>query len=68
MSASDFKELLTLSYLMVGQRLMDAPEGLHPDPDNFDASPDALTRRAKYLNFTIYKFWERWRTEYLVDI
>ena len=47
---------------------MDDPESLDPDPDNFDTSPDALTRRAKYLNFTIYKFWERWRREYLFEL
>ena len=68
MSASDLEEPLTPSHLMVGRRLMDAPESLDPDPDNFDASPDALTRRAKYLNFTIYKSWKRWRREYLVEL
>ena len=68
MSASDLEEPLTPSHLMVGRKLMDAPEGLDPDPDDFNTSPDALTRRAKYLNFTIYKFWERWRREYLVEL
>ena len=44
MSASDLEEPLTPSHLMVGRRLMDAPESLEPDLNNFDTSPDALTR------------------------
>ena len=65
MSASDLEEPLTTSHHMIGWRLMDAPESPDSDPNNFDASPDALTRRAKYLKFTIDKFWERWKREYL---
>ena len=31
-------------------------------------TPDALTRRARYLNSTILRFRERWRKEYLVGL
>ena len=48
MSANDLEEPLTPSHLMVGRKLMDAPEGLDPDPGDFNTLPDALTRRAKY--------------------
>ena len=68
MSASDLEEPLTPCHLMIGRRLMDASEGLDPDPDNYDTSLDALNRRTKYLNFTIYKFWERWSREYLLEL
>ena len=53
-SASDVEEPLTPSHLIVGH--------------DFEMSPDVLTRRARYLNSTIDKFWERWRKEYLVEL
>jgi hypothetical protein len=67
-SAGDLEEPLTPSHLMVGRRLMNAPDNLGDDTDQFDVNPDDLTRRARYLNFTIAKFWERWRKEYLVEL
>ena len=48
--------------------LTDAPEGIDPNPNNFNTSPNTLTGRAKYLNSTSDKLWERWRREYLVKL
>ena len=41
-----------------------------PDVDlnEFEPSPNVLTRRAKYLHSTIDRFWQRWRKEYLVEL
>ena len=69
MSANDLEEPLTPSHLIVGRRLMNAPDHLsHGSDDEFDVTPDALTRRVRYLNSTILRFWERWRKEYLVGL
>ena len=50
MSADDIEEPLTTSHLMVGWRLMSVPDHI-PDVDlnEFEPSPNVLTRRAKYL-------------------
>jgi hypothetical protein len=66
MSAEDLEEPLTPSHLMVGQRLMSVPDVT--EPEAYDPSPDALTRRAKYFSATIDKFWRRWRKEYLLEL
>ena len=47
---------------------MNVPEYPGQYPDDFEMSPDVLTRRARYLNSTIDKFWERMRKEYLVEL
>ena len=48
---------------------MSVPDHI-PDVDlnEFEPSPDVLTRRAKYLHSTIDRFWQRWRKEYLVEL
>ena len=68
-SADDLEEPLTPSHLMVGRRLMSVSD-LDPDADldEFEPSPDILTRQARYLSSTINRFWQRWRREYLVEL
>ena len=43
------------SHLMIGQRLMSLPDYLHSchGPEEFEATHDILTRRARYLNTTM---------------
>ena len=67
-SSDDLDEPLTPSHLMVGCRLMSLSDYSSLDTDDFEVSQDALTRRAKYFNVTINRFWERWRREYLVEL
>ncbi len=67
-SADDLEEPLTPSHLLVGRRLMSFPDHLCHEPEEFEESPDILTRRARYLNSTIGQFWERWRREYLLEL
>jgi hypothetical protein len=67
-SADDLEEPLTPSHLIVGRRLLNAPDHLGHDPEDFELTPDILTRRAKYLSYIISRFWERWKKEYLVEL
>lgn len=68
LSADDLEEPLTPSHLIVGRRLMSAPDYSCQDSDEFEVTSDVLTKRAKYLSATINRFWERWRKEYLVGL
>ena len=67
-SSEDWEEPLTPSHLLVGRRLMNFPDHLCHEPMGFEATQDVLTRRARYLNYTLKHFWERWRKEYLMDL
>ena len=71
-STDDLEEPLTPSHLIVGRRLMSTPHCLGCDLDDddelFELNPNTLTRRARHLNRTIDRFWERWRREYLVEL
>ena len=57
-STNDIEEPLTPSHLMIGQRLMSLPDYLHSchGPEEFEATHDILTRRARYLNTTMDRF------------
>ena len=68
MSADDLEEPLTPSHLMVGRRLMNAPDHNCLESDDFDVTSKSLTQRALYLSATINQLWERWRREYLVEL
>ncbi len=68
MSAYDLEEPLTPSHLIVGRRLMSVAEVPDTEPEGYDSSPEALTRRAKYLSTTIDRFWEQWHKEYLLEL
>ena len=47
---------------------MSVPDHLCQEPEDFEATKDILTRRARYLNQTLKHFWERWRNEYLIEL
>ena len=65
MSADDLEEPLTPSHLMVGRRLMNAPDHNCLESGDFEVIPKSLTR---HLSTTINQLWERWRREYLVEL
>ena len=66
----DLEEPLTPSHLLTGRRILSLPDHFCHDPDEeaFNSSPDLLTKRAKHLNNTVNRFWERWRKEYLLEL
>ena len=41
---------------------------LGQEMDDFEVSPDHLSKRVKYLNKTLDHFWKRWTTEYLLEL
>ena len=72
-TGDDMEEPLTPSHLMIGKRLLSLPDYLctpdAPDEEDFNSTTrNKLTRRLKYLNVIIDKFWTRWRKEYLLEL
>ena len=67
-SSEDLEEPLTPSHLLVGRRLLNFPDHFCREPEDFEATPDVLIRRARYLNQTLMHFWGRWRKEYLLEL
>ena len=70
-SSDDLEEPLIPSHLLFSRRMMDSSRLSTYDSsevdETFDVQPVALTQRAKHLNRTIDKFWDRWK-EYLVEL
>ena len=60
-SSEDLEEPLTPSHLIVGRRILNAPDLQCPVPNEFDVSPNVFTKRARYLSTTINQFWQRWK-------
>ena len=67
-SSYDLEEPLTPSHLTVGRRLMNFPDRLLHEPEDFETTPDVLTKRVRYLSRTLEHFWKRWRREYLTEL
>ena len=70
-SSNDLEEPLTPSHLLIGRRLMNLPEDLvysKQRDDDYSVTPEVLTRRMKFLNSTLDRFWRRWREEYLLEL
>ena len=70
-SPDDFDEPLTPSHLMVGRRLMSLPDHSHKESDEEyspQATKDHLSKRFKHLNASLDIFWQRWRSEYLLEL
>ena len=72
LSTSDIEEPLTPSHLMIGRCLLDLPDNLCFQEGHegyvFDITVETLTRRMKYLNTVLNKFWKRWTCEYLLGL
>ena len=70
LSAEDLDVPLTPSHLLVGKRLLSLTDYLYYSEDDFDTNTNRflLTKRLKYLNVILEHFWNKWRTEYLVEL
>ena len=71
MAADDLDEPLTPSHFLYGRRILTLPDGLTEDEDSDEFSlsqPSEFNRRLKHLNLTLNKFWQRWRSEYLIEL
>ena len=55
------EEVVTLSHLIYGRRLLSKPS--NHKPDNFNV--ENLTQRMQYLHILILHYWNRWKLEYL---
>ena len=58
LSTDDLEEPLTPSHLLVGRRLLDMPDHLCPELEEFETTPDVLTKRARYQEQTMTHFWK----------
>ena len=67
-STADLDEALTPSHLLIGRRVLDLPDHLYPEPEDFELKPDILSRRNRYLNRLLSRFWEKWMKEYLLEL
>ena len=67
-STADLDEPLTPSHLLIGRRVLDLPDHLYPEPEDFELKPDILSRRNRYLNRLLSRFWEKWIKEYLLEL
>uniref|UniRef100_A0A1X7U584 DUF5641 domain-containing protein n=1 Tax=Amphimedon queenslandica TaxID=400682 RepID=A0A1X7U584_AMPQE len=62
-SQDDLEEPVTPSHLLIGRRVLSFPDTLCYDGDDedYNATPQLLSKRMKYLNRTIDQFWSRWK-------
>ena len=62
-------EVLTPSHLFVGRRLLSLPSGndIHPKSLEHDGEY-TLNKRFLHLTRILSHFWNRWRTEYIMDL
>ena len=70
-SANDLEEPLTPSHLIMGRRLLSLPDHLmYCDQEDYDptTTPAMLTKRMRFLNSMISRFWKRLKKEYLLEI
>ena len=63
------EQVLTPSHLLVGRRLSSLSEGIELKSNLNDVDVnDSLNKRFSYLSRKLGHFWNRWRTEYLIDL
>ena len=68
-SADDMEEPLTPSHLLIGRRVMSLPDHIyHEITDEDEVNSHLLNKRARHLNYTLNRFWVRWRNEYLLEL
>ena len=71
MSSDDFEQPLTPAHLLSGHRLISLPDAIYCkdiEEDDFEVTPQLLTKRVVYLNKLLSDFWGRWRLEYLSEL
>ena len=68
-STDDLEELLTLSHLFFGYRVLSLPDMVVPEmEEEYCLTPSKLNRRVRHLKLTLDKFWKRWKREYLLEL
>ena len=69
-SSDDTEEPLTPAHLLCGRRLLSLPDSIcYTDPEaEYGISWEHLTRRLVHLNKLLGNFWNRWQTEYLLEL
>ena len=67
-SSEDLEEPLTPAHLVIGRRISALPVADAPVDDDFEISPNDLSRREKHLTMILDHFWKRWRAEYLLEL
>lgn len=68
-SMDDMEEPLTPSHLICGYRVLSLPDVVAPEVDeDYCATPEGLSRRARHLQLTLGRFWKRWKREYLLEL
>ena len=71
-SPSDLEEPLTPSHLLVGCRLLSLPDSSYYEremgDETFMTTPEVLSKRMVLLNRLMQKFWQRWKSEYLLEL
>lgn len=69
-SSDDFEQPLTPAHLISGRRLLSLPDAIYCRniEDDFETTPQLLTKRLIYLNTILKNFWRRWQSEYLLEL
>ena len=68
-SQEDSEEPITPSHLLIGRRVLSLPDSLcYEDDEDYNVTPQLLSKRLKHLNQLMNKFWKRWRSEYLMEL
>ena len=69
-TSEDLDEPITPSHLLIGRRILSVPDNLcySDDDETYEVTRAVLTKRMKYIGRTLDHFWERWRSEYLLEL
>ena len=72
-SSEDVEEPLTLSYLLIGHRVLNLPDTVVTCSEgdvneDIDVSQESSSKRARHLSVIMEHFWKRWKTEYLLQL
>ena len=69
--SDDLFEAITPSHLINGRRLLSIPDNFcrgNEDDEDFEVTRTILTRRMKFIDRILTQFWNRWRSEYLLEL
>ena len=67
-SSDDTEEPLTPAHLLCSKRLLRLPDSICYINEEYGVSREHLTRRLVHLNKLLSDFWNRWQTEYLLEL
>ena len=69
-SSDDTEEPLTPAHLLCGRRLLSLPDLIcyTDEEEEYGVSREHVTRRLVHLNKLLSDFWNRWQSEYLLEL